>query len=95
MTNGGRMLNGGQMTNGGTNEGWGMDNEPRPQQTMNAGRRTMTMINTPTHDERGDDDNDPQMGTSQQSTTTMNYDHNCPREHWGSRQQGGRAFYFI
>ena len=78
------MLNGGQMMNGGTNEEWGMDDEPRPQQMMNAGRQIMTTINTPMHDEWGDDNNDPQMGTSQQSTTTTNYDYNCPREHWGS-----------
>ena len=43
----------GQMMNGGTNEEWGMDDEPQPQQTTNAGRRTMTTINTPTHDEWG------------------------------------------
>ena len=27
------MMNGGRMMNGGTNEEWGMDDEPRPQQT--------------------------------------------------------------
>ena len=53
MTNGGQMLNGGQMMNGGTNEEWGMDDEPRPQQITNAGRRTTRTINTPMHDEWG------------------------------------------
>ena len=78
------------MTNKGTNEEWGMDDEPQSQQMMNAGRRTTTTMTTPTHDEWGDDNNDPRMGTM-----NIRVDKARPQPQLSPRTLGARTNYEV